>query len=602
MANKMTFRERLITWMGGVTRAELNGVRGRSFEAGIEAATTGDDEPAQEFGKRTIRRGYRQTDATPRDLSNWSQERAIEAAYRLWNTNPLAGALTEIVVDYVVGDGVTVTAANPEVQAVLDRFLQDPVNDLLGPKGATGSGLDALVRELGLFGELLVLTFPRDGADVGIRGDGRVRIGTVDPSNIHSIITDARNPRDILAVRLKDKAGGEKGPVYRLVRAEHAGGILEGRRDLKSYRENVGRAREANVETSDTVIGAINRMTIRPLKGKEWIVSETANREMQVREAKESEAEAFATDGECFFFQVNKISTGVRGRPDMLRMIDWLDRFDQLFFDGAEHVALLNLFAWDLQIEGGTADSPEPERNLTQQARKVAGMKPGSVYAHNEKATLEAKNPDLKTQDLETIVRQLRVLIAGGSRFPEHWLGEGGYTNRATASEMGQPTYRMLTRRQAVVQMMLTRLCQYQIDVAVGLGELPEMVEILDDDGEPKEEPMKARDAFEVIMPDINAEDTGLAARAFATVAMSVAPLVVGQLLPKKTALELLASAAALLGVEIDIDKALEEAEGGLGGMSADELKGLIKSLGDPQNPPGQSSDDPNPDELTDED
>jgi hypothetical protein len=545
-------------------------LRKRAFEAGMEAATDGNDEKEPLYlGGQAIGRGYRQAGAGPRDLSNWSQERAIEAAYRLWNTNPLAGALTEIVVDYVVGDGVKVIAENELVQETLDRFLQDPVNDLMGPDGATGAGLDALVRELGLFGELLVLAFVRDGADMGIAGDGRLRIGTVDPAQIQSLITDAQNQRDVLAVRLKDKSGGTTGPVYKIIKAVDARGALEGQRDLRSYREAVSRGTRVD-----------RKYGIRFVEGKEWIVSETESRELAMREAEEGGKRQFATDGECFFFQVNKISTGVRGRPDMLRMIDWLDRFDQLFFDGAEHVALLNLFAWDLKIDGGAVDAPEADRNLNIQAKKVAALKSGSVYAHNEHASLTASNPDLKTQDVETIVRQLRVLIAGGSRFPEHWLGEGGYTNRATAAEMGQPTFRMLTRRQAVVRMMLTRLCQYQIDMAVALGNLPETVAVLNDDGDPSGKETPARKAFRVEMPDINVQDTGLAARAFATVATAVTPLVVGQLLPKRAALELLAAAAALLGVELDIEKALEQAGGS--GLPVQDILALLKALEEP--------------------
>jgi hypothetical protein len=300
-------------------------------------------------------------------------------------------------------------------------------------------------------------------------------------------------------------------------------------------------------------------------------------------------AKTFPVDGECFFWQVNKISTGVRGRPDMLPLIDWLDRFDQLFFDGAEHVALMNMFGWDLKIEGGEENAREPERNLKMQAAKVAKMKPGSVYAHNEHADLNPKNPDLTTQDLETIVRQLRVLVAGGSRLPEHFLGEGGYTNRATSIEMGAPTFRMLARRQAVVRSILTEMCQYAVDVAVALGMLDEEVDVLDENGEPSGKTIPAREAFTVDMPDINVRDTSMAARVFASIAQVAVPLLAGNVLPKKPVVELLAASAALMGVEIDVEATLGEEEG-LSPERSQALVDLIKSLQNEEEPEEEPS------------
>jgi hypothetical protein len=562
MNKRLRLRERVVKWLGGVTRADLDQISRRAFEGGFEAGAN--DEPViYDSSGQAMSTGYKSMESTPRDLSGISQEKAIEAAYRLWNTNPLAGALTEIMVDYIIGDGITVVAANEDVQRALDRFLQDPVNGLINEDGSVGEGLESLVRELGLFGEQLVLAFPRDGADIGMVADGLLRLGKVDPSQIKSIITDPGNQRDLIAVRLKDKHGGDDGPLYKIIRRDEAGGVLEGLRDLRKYREMVGRSIRPETES------------LRTVRGQEWLVCDVGGR-IQVREA---DLKEFQADGECFLFQVNKISTGLRGRPDLLRMIDWLDRFDQIFFDGAEHVALLNMFAWDLKIEGGEEKAPEPERNLRMQAKTVSKMKPGSVYAHNEKAELTPKNPDLKTADLETMVRQLRVLIAGGARVPEHWVAEGGYTNRATASEMGKPTYKMLARRQGVVRGMLRKLCQYQIDVLVQLGQLPEEVDVLDEEGNPTET-QPAREAFEIELADINETDTNMAASALATVAQAVLPMVASNLLTKKPALELVAAVASLLDVQLDVTKILEDAEGeGLSPETANSLNDLIDSL-----------------------
>jgi hypothetical protein len=606
------FGERIIGALGGMTHDELitridqvaqnfanemselkvnhEKALQRTYEAGVSDglsfADDGNDEKKQltTADGKVIGAGYKPISSTPRDLSGWSQEKAIDASYRLWNSNPLAGALIEIIVDYVIGEGIKVTAEDEAVQKVLDKFLSDPVNDLIGEDGSVGSGLEGMVRELSIFGEQLILTFVRDGSDIGVVGDGRVRIGTVDPKQIHSVITDTNNAKDILAVRLKGSGAGD-GPLYKVIRSSGAGEALEGKRNLKKYREMVNKThnKKGQPHNLEAIKQAMPKLE-PPIVGKEYRVCEAeGSNTLRMEAVNPDEKRSMQPSGECFLFQVNKISTGVRGRPDILRMIDWLDRFDQVFFDGAEHVAILNAFAWDLEIKGGTADNQNKELNLTHQAKVVSKLRSGSVYSHNENAILEPKNPDLKTQDIDTLIRDLRVLISGGARIPEHWLGEGSRANRATAEVMGEPTFRMLTRRQAFVRNMLRKMCQYQIDVAVALGVLPEAVKIKDENGNDTSQTKPTRQAFSVDMPDINVEDTSIAARSFASVAQAVAPLVTMNLLTKYDAMVLIAAVAKLVGVNIDVEKALEELQGEAGatGKTLQDIKDLIDSLKD---------------------
>jgi hypothetical protein len=319
------------------------------------------------------------------------------------------------------------------------------------------------------------------------------------------------------------------------------------------------------------------------IKGKEYLVPDDGAGRIRMEAVKPDEIQTILPTGECFLFQVNKISTGVRGRSDILRMIDWLDRFDQLFFDGAEHVSLLNMFSWDLEIKGGTATNQNKDLDLTYQASRVAKLRPGSVYAHNENASVEPKNPDLKTQEVETIIRDLRVLISGGMRIPEHWLGEGSRANRATAEVMGEPTFRMLTRRQAFVRGMLRKMCQFQIDVAVALGILPEEIDVLDETGTATGKKKPSRKAFNVDMPDINVEDTSIATRSFASIAQAIATLKTMNLLTKHDAMELIAAVAKLVGVNIDVERAMKDLEGedGATGMALKDLQDLVDSLKD---------------------
>jgi hypothetical protein len=574
-------RAALVRIFGGVPAKEADARAKRALQEGFDMG--GEDEPVVYTADgRPIKLGYRQLEQTPRDLSNISQEKANEAAYRLWNTNPLAKALIEIILDYVLGEGATIQAEDEDVAEALRAFWEDPVNDF------DGHGSESYVRELALFGEQLFLAFVRDGADIGVVADGRLRLGPVDPNQIASIITHPLNRTDILAVRLKSHTGGiDDGPIYKVIHAESAGGVEEGVRDLAAYKQLVDRVENAAKDGFNARVTEDARMRKgidRRLKeGKEWRLTELKTKDGErilgtgrMTEAKDP-LENVAFDGECFLFQVNKLSTGIRGRSDLLPQIDWLDRFDQLFFDAAEHVQILNTFVWDLTVEGGSEGATETEKNLTYQAKKVRGAKPNSAFAHNEKITLEAKNPDLKTADIETMVRALRIFISGGMRIPEHWLAEGRQSSRATAREMGEPAHRMLSRRQAFVQRMFTRMCQYQIDVLVALGLLPKEVPQIDDDGEATGETIPSREAFNVKMSEINISNTAVASKALLDVAQGIFQLNVAGQMPARPALELIASVAELLGVELDVQAALDTLEGS--DQEKDALANLLKGL-----------------------
>jgi len=140
------------------------------------------------------------------------------------------------------------------------------------------------------------------------------------------------------------------------------------------------------------------------------------------------------------------------------------------------------------------------------------------------------------------------------------------------------------------VRSILMGMCQYAIDVAVALGMLDEQVDVPGEDGQPSGEKIPARKAFTVDMPDINPRDTSVAARVFASIAQVAVPLLASNVLPKKPIVELLAAAASLLGVEIDVEAVTSEEEG-LSPGTSQSLIDLIKSLAQPEEEPAEEPD-----------
>ncbi len=138
--------------------------------------------------------GWRKLTGNPdRNLLPTTQERMIEIAYWLYETNPFARWYVDITVAFILGEGLPYEAENEEVKAVLDEFWYDPINrmDLYFPKHC---------RELMIYGELCLPVFTAENT-------GKVRLGFIDPAEISDVITDPENVKVIIGAVIKGSAG-----------------------------------------------------------------------------------------------------------------------------------------------------------------------------------------------------------------------------------------------------------------------------------------------------------------------------------------------------------------------------------------------------------
>jgi len=112
------------------------------------------------------------TGDTNRDLTPLTQARMQKIAAFMWERNPLANRLIELVTAYLLGEGVKLTCKNEDGQALLRKFWRDPINKL-------GQKLAAMVRECELYGEQCYPVFVNEQT-------GFVRLGYLDPSLIEA--------------------------------------------------------------------------------------------------------------------------------------------------------------------------------------------------------------------------------------------------------------------------------------------------------------------------------------------------------------------------------------------------------------------------------
>ncbi len=245
-----------------------------------------------------------------RELIPTTQDRMIEIAYWLWETNPLAGWLIDITTAFILAEGMPYETKDDEIKEVLDGFWNDPINrmSLFFPKH---------VSELHIYGELCMPAFTAAQT-------GRVRLGYIDPAQISVVMTDPQNVKMQIGLLTKGWIG------------EIAGYGIE--QKPKKYK------------------------IILPEEA-DYVLSPEAQ---QLRSQ--------FTDGECFYFAINNVTNSPRGRSSLLGVSDWLDAYEQYLFDYADRWPLLNTFVWDLLVQGGDTNTiKEQVANFTKKSGSVYG-------------------------------------------------------------------------------------------------------------------------------------------------------------------------------------------------------------------------------------
>lgn len=457
---------------------------------------------------------YRSMAEGPRDLPAWTHERQIELAWGLHESDPLAKRIIEITKDYVVADGLTYevepseaekererrkraqaakveaerkaaqqaaaleqmrgqaeatqaqgeaaagrateaeedeaaddsenldetepgapAAGDPldpegveddgeptceELQAVLERHWRDPDNDWALKQHDRATGL-------GLWGEQIYPCFVNPVT-------GHVRLGWIDPRWVKAIQTDPENQERVVAVVVRGMTGTED-RIYRVVHVQEPS-------------ESGGGNGEGDPAADGFLVGATKGSRVAHLA---------------VGDSEETKTYA----GTCFYFAANRVQGAKRGHSDLLALIDWIDAYSSLLFDGIDAASQKGSFIWDVTLEGATqADVDAFRKKHARPPRK------GAVRVHNERVKWEAVSPDLQASQHVELARLYRVHCLGGAGLPEHWYGDGDSATRATASEMSAPVLRRLKARQSYFCSMVEQVLRFQVDQAILAGEI----------------------------------------------------------------------------------------------------------------------------------
>lgn len=324
--------------------------------------------------------------------------------------------------------------------------------------------LENKTRELSLYGEQCWPAFVAPGT-------GRLRLGYLDPALIGQVVLDPDN-------------------------AEQPIGIIT--KTWTNYRPQPERRYRVILDVPDEELTSLAR---------------------QMR--------AEFTDGDCFYFAVNKVSNGSRGISDLLSKADWLDGYEQFMFNRLERADLANRVLFDMEFTGLT------EEQIVEKRKQLGQPQPGSWWVHNEKVKLNVSAPKLEAADAAVDARLFKHQCLAG--YPEHWYGGGGDVNRATAGEMDEPTFKLLEARQQIVKHMVLAVLRHAVRAAKRVGALRQ----------------SADETIELPLPEMVKADMPKLADTFEKVSRTATLNVNSRLMTKAEGRQLIAIATKPLGVDL---------------------------------------------------
>jgi hypothetical protein len=168
-----------------------------------------------------------------------------------------------------------------------------------------------------------------------------------------------------------------------------------------------------------------------------------------------------------FYFRSNNLSGALRGHSNFYPLFEWADVLDNAGFTMGERMVIMLTYMWHLKSDNLDAETKKTYKKLLQEAN------PGAALITNKDVEFTAVSPDLKAADFTEGARFIRNLLSGAAGIPEHFMGEGGDVNRATAQAMNLPTLRSFLQQQREFVSVIRTLARANLVGVAAKGRIP---------------------------------------------------------------------------------------------------------------------------------
>lgn len=363
-------------------------------------------------------------------------ERRLEMARKaryVWMNDPQAGAAVDLLCSFVLGRGIPEpTAKDEDVQQILEDAWNDDDNQAV----LTGfAAQTAFLTDLQLQGTVVFKWF-EDG------DDGGLKLALLDYDTITGARTDPEAGHRILYVVTKESNPQEWD--YKTDMFKPVEGIAK-----TVYYEHWKWPSVLDEEGESYKKPPANKVG----KGKVYLVS------------------------------INKTGQQVFGTPPMMRLIRWFTAYNDYMAARVTIAKAAAAFLMRRKVKG-------TENQLVKMATKALSRRsdlamiypeeqgmlappaPGSIINENEGVEHEQLRLDSGAGNAMSDAQMLRSQISAGTHFPQHYLGDAGSANLATATSMELPVLKHIEFVQETVEQVFRDFFDRVIERAVDAGAL----------------------------------------------------------------------------------------------------------------------------------
>lgn len=371
-----------------------------------------------------IRMGFE----SDREFSRTGLKKIAEYSRIMYLKNPLIQRGINVQRDYVFGQGVVIQAEDPDVDEVVQAFLNDDKNktELTSHQARTGKEV-----ELSIEGNIFFVFFPS-------KATGRVLIRTIQADEIEEIICNPEDSKDPWYYKR----------VWSVKRLDMASGSFEQESRTAYYPD--WRYQPRNKP------GQIGSHPI------EW-------------------------DSPVYHMKVGGLPSMKFGVPESYAALDWAKAYKSFLEDWATIVRAYARFAWNVVTKsrkGVQAAKKKLASTLsTSSEEKNPSPSVGSFFVGTEGESVAPIRTAGATTSAED-GRRLLLMVAATMGLPETFFGDVSVGTLATARTMDRPTELKIVSRQTMWEDAFTAILDYVVLWAVRAGSVKGTI-VDEEDGTP---------------------------------------------------------------------------------------------------------------------
>jgi len=359
---------------------------------------------------------------TSPELDYTERCKLIRAARLYYLKDPLIHQATSLITNYTFGDGLRYSCQNEEWKAYLDDWWMDEDNliELTSQQAQESKSIELIID-----GEIFFVLFQE--------ADGRVKVRTLPPEEITQVISSPDDYRRQLYYERKYRA--------------------------QQYDFKNGRWTVAN--SLSTVYYADWRNYAPGKHGFETNMP-------AVR------------DGAVYQVAVNRLARQKRGNTETYPALDWAKAHRQMLQDWVTIVKAYSTLAWKAKVKGeDTRDISRVREKLmsvlpafnpqTGQLSQPAGTA-GIAFENDAMSLTPMRTAGMATDPADS--RQIRLMAGAGLGIMEHYFGDAGNANLATAQAMELPMLKKFSARQRFWEDIYLNIMNFVIVSGIEAGRI----------------------------------------------------------------------------------------------------------------------------------